>query len=99
MVFPSRTKKDIVSYYFNVFMLKVRAEQNRLDPRNIDSDDDEWQGSDDSVVESPREDPGHNEIWDNYLREHEIDSAELEYIFGSCHTKDWELGFLSFPKN
>ncbi|XP_062116595.1 uncharacterized protein LOC133830604 [Humulus lupulus] len=66
-VFPSRTKKEIVSYYFNVFMLRKRAEQNRYDPKNIDSDNDEWQGSDDfgdnenemteddddSVVESP----------------------------------------------
>ncbi|KAF4403125.1 hypothetical protein G4B88_027896 [Cannabis sativa] len=66
-VFPSRTKKEIVSYYFNVFMLRKRAEQNRYDPKNVDSDNDEWQGSDDfgdneidmseddddSVVESP----------------------------------------------
>ncbi|PON68888.1 Octamer-binding transcription factor [Parasponia andersonii] len=66
-VFPSRTKKEIVSYYFNVFMLRKRCEQNRYDPTNIDSDNDEWQGSDDfgdneigmtedndeSVVESP----------------------------------------------
>ncbi|KAL5544578.1 hypothetical protein UlMin_008362 [Ulmus minor] len=67
-VFPSRTKKEIVSYYFNVFMLRKRAEQNRCYPINIDSDNDEWQGSDDygdhvhgiaeeddddSVVESP----------------------------------------------
>uniref|UniRef100_A0A5B7A7N1 Myb-like domain-containing protein n=1 Tax=Davidia involucrata TaxID=16924 RepID=A0A5B7A7N1_DAVIN len=48
MAFPFRTKKDIVSYYFNVFMLRMRAEQNRCDPMNIDSDDDEWQGGDDS---------------------------------------------------
>ncbi|XP_074283669.1 uncharacterized protein LOC141608206 [Silene latifolia] len=46
-VFPSRTKMEIVSYYFNVFMLRKRAEQNRCDPTNIDSDNDEWQGSDD----------------------------------------------------
>ena len=66
-VFPFRTKKEIVSYYFNVFMLRKRADQNRYDPTNIDSDNDEWQGSedfgdneigmteedDDSVVESP----------------------------------------------
>ncbi|XP_038696561.1 uncharacterized protein LOC119993477 isoform X2 [Tripterygium wilfordii] len=60
-VFPSRTKKDIVSYYFNVFMLRKRAEQNQFDPENIDSDNDEWQQSvvgvveedEDSVVESP----------------------------------------------
>lgn len=43
--FPSRTNEDIVSYYFNVFMLRRRAEQNRCDPMNIDSDDDEWHGS------------------------------------------------------
>ncbi|KAL9255729.1 AT-rich interactive domain-containing protein [Drosera capensis] len=43
-VFPSRTKKEIVSYYFNVFMLRKRAEQNRAHPLHIDSDDDEWQG-------------------------------------------------------
>ncbi|XP_077215103.1 uncharacterized protein LOC143849791 isoform X2 [Tasmannia lanceolata] len=47
MAFPSKTKNDLVSYYFNVFMLRRRAEQNRLDPMNIDSDNDEWQGSDD----------------------------------------------------
>ncbi|GMN54247.1 hypothetical protein TIFTF001_023382 [Ficus carica] len=45
--FPSRTKKEIVSYYFNVFMLQKRAEQNRFDPAEIDSDNDEWQGTDD----------------------------------------------------
>uniref|UniRef100_A0A5B7AA07 Myb-like domain-containing protein n=1 Tax=Davidia involucrata TaxID=16924 RepID=A0A5B7AA07_DAVIN len=78
MAFPFRTKKNIVSYYFNVFLLQRRAEQNRCDPMNIDSDNDEWQGSDDSgddefgtieededsVIESPvyHDDPGHNEI-------------------------------------
>ncbi|KAJ9568205.1 hypothetical protein OSB04_004171 [Centaurea solstitialis] len=44
--FPSRTNQEIVSYYFNVFVLQRRAEQNRCDPMNADSDDDEWQGSD-----------------------------------------------------
>ncbi|OVA07906.1 hypothetical protein BVC80_8739g4 [Macleaya cordata] len=69
VIFPSRTKKDLVSYYYNVFMLSRRAEQNRLEYLDIDSDNDEWQGSDeedddelgtaeedeDSVVESPQE--------------------------------------------
>uniref|UniRef100_A0A2P2L4W3 Myb-like domain-containing protein n=1 Tax=Rhizophora mucronata TaxID=61149 RepID=A0A2P2L4W3_RHIMU len=58
--FPCRGKKELVSYYFNVFVLRKRAQQNRFDPRNVDSDDDEWQGGDagmaeedeDSVVES-----------------------------------------------
>lgn len=44
--FPSRTYQEIVCYYFNVFVLRRRAEQNRCDPSNADSDDDEWQGSD-----------------------------------------------------
>ncbi|GLU12463.1 hypothetical protein SLE2022_291410 [Rubroshorea leprosula] len=48
VVFPYRTKKEIVSYYFNVFMLRKRAEQNRCESMSIDSDNDEWQGSDDS---------------------------------------------------
>uniref|UniRef100_A0A2P2L513 Myb-like domain-containing protein n=1 Tax=Rhizophora mucronata TaxID=61149 RepID=A0A2P2L513_RHIMU len=60
-VFPYREQKEIVSYYFNVFMLQQRAEQNRFDPLNVDSDDDEWQcgkpemteEDEDSVVESP----------------------------------------------
>ncbi|CAD5192030.1 unnamed protein product [Musa acuminata subsp. malaccensis] len=46
-VFPARNSKELVSYYFNVFMLRKRAEQNRLDPLHVDSDDDEWQENDD----------------------------------------------------
>ncbi|KAL0697723.1 hypothetical protein Bca4012_053845 [Brassica carinata] len=41
--FPSRSMKDIVSYYFNVFILRRRAVQNRSKSLDIDSDDDEWQ--------------------------------------------------------
>uniref|UniRef100_A0A1J3G3Z1 AT-rich interactive domain-containing protein 2 n=1 Tax=Noccaea caerulescens TaxID=107243 RepID=A0A1J3G3Z1_NOCCA len=41
--FPSRTMKEIVSYYFNVFVLRRRAVQNRSKSLDIDSDDDEWQ--------------------------------------------------------
>ncbi|KAG6429772.1 hypothetical protein SASPL_107825 [Salvia splendens] len=40
-VFPSRTKKEFVSYYFNVFMLRKRGVQNRSYLSRIDSDDDE----------------------------------------------------------
>lgn len=69
VVFPSRSKKEIVSYYFNVFMLRRRGEQNRLDPLNVDSDNDEWHCSedgdedDDSVVESAQDEdqPLHRE--------------------------------------
>ncbi|XP_077211437.1 uncharacterized protein LOC143846766 [Tasmannia lanceolata] len=59
LAFPSKTKKDLVSYYFNVFMLRRRAEQNRSDPINVDSDDDECNGDahedyhdDDDISES-----------------------------------------------
>ncbi|KAJ9549219.1 hypothetical protein OSB04_021762 [Centaurea solstitialis] len=45
ITFPSRTKKEIVSYYFNVFILHRRAVQNRSRLLEIDSDDDEWRGS------------------------------------------------------
>ncbi|KAA8541009.1 hypothetical protein F0562_024853 [Nyssa sinensis] len=78
MAFPFRTIKEIVSYYFNVFMLRKRAEQNRCDPMNIDSDNDEWQWSDDSgddeigtmeededsVIDSSiyHDDPGYDEV-------------------------------------
>ncbi|KAI7995992.1 AT-rich interactive domain-containing protein 2 [Camellia lanceoleosa] len=47
MVFPSQTKKEIASYFFNVFMLRRRAFQNRSHFLDIDSDDDDddWQGA------------------------------------------------------
>lgn len=64
--FLSRTNQEIVSYYFNVFVLRRRATQNRSMILDIDSDDDEWHGGyggrplgtqyveeDDSAVESP----------------------------------------------
>ncbi|XP_010502359.1 PREDICTED: uncharacterized protein LOC104779669 isoform X2 [Camelina sativa] len=41
--FPSRTMKEFVSYYFNVFILRRRGAQNRFKALDIDSDDDEWQ--------------------------------------------------------
>ncbi|KAE9607343.1 hypothetical protein Lal_00026620 [Lupinus albus] len=44
--FPHRTNKEIVSYYFNVFMLRRRAAQNRSRFLDIDSDDDECHTSD-----------------------------------------------------
>ncbi|XP_059443195.1 uncharacterized protein LOC132175319 [Corylus avellana] len=95
IVFSSRTKKEIVSYYFNVFMLRRRAEQNRRVPMNIDSDNDEWQGSDDygdnelgmteededSVVESPlyHDDPGSDRSREDDLQENDKDAAD-----GTC---------------
>lgn len=53
IAFPSRTKKELVSYYFNVFMLRRRAVQNRSNLLEIDSDDDEWWGSNSKHGPSP----------------------------------------------
>ncbi|XP_057981466.1 AT-rich interactive domain-containing protein 1 [Malania oleifera] len=39
--FPDKSREDVVSYYFNVFLLRRRGNQNRYTPNNIDSDDDE----------------------------------------------------------
>lgn len=39
--FEKKTMRAMVSYYFNVYLLRRRAHQNRSDPSNIDSDDDE----------------------------------------------------------
>ncbi|KAG5231375.1 AT-rich interactive domain-containing protein [Salix suchowensis] len=39
--FPSKRREDLVSYYYNVFLLQRRANQNRSTPDSINSDDDE----------------------------------------------------------
>ncbi|WOG85820.1 hypothetical protein DCAR_0105013 [Daucus carota subsp. sativus] len=40
-LFPSKTREKLVSYYFNVLVLRRRSYQNRVTPKHIDSDDDE----------------------------------------------------------
>lgn len=39
--FPRKSREDLVSYYFNVYLLGRRGGQNRSTPSNIDSDDEE----------------------------------------------------------
>ncbi|KAK4716717.1 hypothetical protein R3W88_015055 [Solanum pinnatisectum] len=39
--FPNKSRESLVSYYFNVFLLRRRGNQNRTNAGNIDSDDDE----------------------------------------------------------
>ncbi|KAL5747520.1 hypothetical protein ACOSQ2_024817 [Xanthoceras sorbifolium] len=41
--FHKKTRKDLLSYYFNVFLVRRRSYQNRVTPRDIDSEDDESQ--------------------------------------------------------
>ncbi|KAK6157849.1 hypothetical protein DH2020_012097 [Rehmannia glutinosa] len=54
--FPNRTKEELVSYYFNVFMLRRRAVQNRSFPLHIDSDDDKEHKGDDRPNRSLNDD-------------------------------------------
>lgn len=94
-VFPSRTKKDIVCYYFNVFMLRRRTEQNRYDSVSIDdSDDDEWQGDDDYDNElgmtqededSGIESPVHLDVCThNHYRKYDLHDAVNEISDFAC---------------
>ncbi|CAH9098141.1 unnamed protein product [Cuscuta epithymum] len=39
--FPKKSRDALISYHFNVFLLRRRAHQNRFTPTEIDSDDDE----------------------------------------------------------
>lgn len=59
--FPSRTMKELVSYYFNVFILRRRATQNRLQTLDVDSDDDEWQVEYDVFCKGKSSSPVDNE--------------------------------------
>lgn len=81
--FPTRTNQEIVSYYFNVFMLRRRAEQNRCDPMNIDSDDDEWHGSDRSEEDYSCQDE--TRVYDSYEHGNGIDNPIMD------HYKDAEF--------
>lgn len=51
--FPSKNKESLVSYYFNVFLLQQRAQQNRATPNELNSDEEE-----DSGFEAEAANPG-----------------------------------------
>ncbi|GJW46904.1 retrovirus-related pol polyprotein LINE-1 [Tanacetum coccineum] len=53
--FKNKSKAILVSYYFNVYLLRRRAHQNRTDPSNVDSDDDELEKVEGSILCSPKE--------------------------------------------
>ncbi|XP_057481213.1 uncharacterized protein LOC130768225 isoform X2 [Actinidia eriantha] len=79
VVFPFRTKREIVSYYFNVFMLRRRAVQNRSKFLDLDSDDDEWMGSDGGPfgVAQEGEDSAIDSLVDQDVHvDHEYDSPD-----------------------
>lgn len=41
LFFQSKGRKELLSYYFNCFLLRRRCYQNRITPTNIDSDDEQ----------------------------------------------------------
>ncbi|KAG7620092.1 ELM2 domain [Arabidopsis suecica] len=43
--FPKKKREELVSYYFNVFLINRRRYQNRVTPKSIDSDDEGAFGS------------------------------------------------------
>ncbi|KAK1433692.1 hypothetical protein QVD17_10607 [Tagetes erecta] len=98
--FPSRSSQEIVSYYFNVFMLRRRAEQNRVDPMNVDSDDDESQEYDSSEYGNGLENCSsdsqpkrlHNSCSFDSISEKTIvnDSADggHDFLYDSCTSSD-----------
>lgn len=79
LVFPSRRHMELVSYYFNVFILRKRAAQNRYDQMNIDSDDDEWELIDDNRFDYNNDDDGGKS-------DDEDDSAVESPVHGGVHS-------------
>ncbi|OIV94220.1 hypothetical protein TanjilG_09375 [Lupinus angustifolius] len=102
--FPTRTNKEIVSYYFNVFMLRRRAAQNRSRFLDIDSDDDEchtsdprfygYENSDDSGIESLDDEDVHVENQD-YSDEDDDNSGNgnefVGYNMGNVTKEEGEI--------
>ncbi|XP_018460549.1 uncharacterized protein LOC108831504 isoform X2 [Raphanus sativus] len=87
--FPSRTMKEIVSYYFNVFILRRRAVQNRSRSLDIDSDDDEWQVEYDNTFQRP-ETPGKS-----LSRVEEEEEEEVNTEEDSCMSYDFKSNTFS----
>uniref|UniRef100_A0A0A9DXS5 Myb-like domain-containing protein n=1 Tax=Arundo donax TaxID=35708 RepID=A0A0A9DXS5_ARUDO len=88
---PGKTSREFVSYYFNVFMLRKRAQQNRSDTMRVDSDDDELPGEaplteqeeEDPAVESPK----HEHFINNSMSTedaHEESEGKKGLMDGSC---------------
>ncbi|XP_076921408.1 uncharacterized protein LOC143582806 [Bidens hawaiensis] len=95
--FPSRNSQEIVSYYFNVFMLRRRREQNRVDPMNADSDDDEPHGYDiDNDIENGHNDSQSSKLhkscsFDSTSEKTNVDeSGDVghDFLYDSCTSSD-----------
>ncbi|OIV93210.1 hypothetical protein TanjilG_27389 [Lupinus angustifolius] len=76
--FPSRTSKEIVSFYFNVFILQRRAAQNRSRFLDIDSDNDECDTSNPQFYgcENSEDDSGIESLDDQDVRLENLDYSD-----------------------
>jgi hypothetical protein len=97
-VFPDRSHFELVSYYFNVFVLRCRALQNRVSGAKIDSDDDETElvdseSDEDSSDDSDHEDHGSGEFRDPYEVHH--DRMKATYLQNSSRPAGNSLHFQS----
>ncbi|EOA40536.1 hypothetical protein CARUB_v10009267mg [Capsella rubella] len=95
--FPSRSMKEIVSYYFNVFILRRRAIQNRSKRLDVDSDDDEWHVEYDNTfygAETPSDDKAEKSLSRDEEEEEEVnvneDSSMSNAIYSRCQVRNRE---------
>ncbi|KAK1407341.1 hypothetical protein QVD17_38955 [Tagetes erecta] len=95
--FPSRSNQEIVSYYFNVFMLQRRAEQNRFDPTNADSDDDELQVND-SSEEDDDSCPDEIQEYGFSVKDPVFDHIDDSMLIFEDSRVLGDAGFFSFPR-
>lgn len=106
--FPTRTKSELVSYYFNAFMHRRRAVQNRSYLLEIDSDDDEelrgvhggsyqnrsYPSDLDTDIDDQK---GHN--GECYLVEGEDEDSTVESFGDQDLDASWVDDFWSEPQN
>ncbi|XP_031492531.1 uncharacterized protein LOC116259064 isoform X2 [Nymphaea colorata] len=82
LAFPARSKKELVSYYFNVFILGKRTLQNRWETCDVDSDNDEWQGGDYNELAESEEDE------DSVMESEAVDHDELTSVYHVCENEE-----------
>ncbi|XP_075518469.1 uncharacterized protein LOC142552635 [Primulina tabacum] len=87
--FPTRTKNEIVSYYFNVFMLRRRATQNRSLLLEVDSDDDECKGTHGGYLYENRSHLMDSDTDDEYEDDDDHGAVDEQVgVFGEfCHVR------------
>ncbi|KAJ6347422.1 hypothetical protein OIU76_003990 [Salix suchowensis] len=64
--FPRKTREELISYYFNAYLVRCRSYQNRVTPKYTDSDDDDetkFGSLSDAYGHEALTVPGANIIW------------------------------------